>query len=101
MPASRARSRPPRVGGCGRNVTVPGTGQVRTGQVAARAAGPALDQPGPIALDEPAVCVQLAARAEVLDDVPVHGADVRAAGERVRVADREVHGAVDLLVEAD
>src|SRR5439155_5009952 len=63
--------------------------------------GRSLDRPGPVSLHEPAVGVQLAVGAQVLDDVPVDRAAVRPAGERVRVADREMDGAVDLLVERD
>src|SRR5581483_6466037 len=59
------------------------------------------DPPGAVLLDETAVDVDPAVRAQVLDDVPVDRARVRAARGGVRVADREMHGAVDLLVEPD
>src|SRR4051812_40382406 len=59
------------------------------------------DLPGAVLLDELAVGVQLTAGAQVFDDVPVDRARVRATRERVRVADGEMHGAVDLLVERD
>ena len=60
-----------------------------------------LDQPGAVALDELAVDGDLAARTEVFDHVPVDGALVLAARVGVARADREVHGAGDLLVEED
>src|SRR5215213_8539252 len=58
-----------------------------------------LDQPRPVALDDLAVQPELAPRAQVLDDVPVHGALVDSARDRVRTTEGEVDGAGDLLVE--
>ena len=60
-----------------------------------------VDQPGAVALHDFTVDAQLAAGAQVLDHVPVHGALVLAAGVRVARAHREVHRAGDLLVEED
>src|SRR5918997_6100504 len=54
-----------------------------------------------VLLNDLAVGRQAAAMPQVADHVPVDGALVRAAGLRVRAADREVHGAADLLVEQD
>ena len=54
-----------------------------------------------VLLDDLAVGAQPAARAEVADHVPVHGALVRPAGLRIGAAEREVDGAADLLVEQD
>src|SRR5437899_381590 len=58
-----------------------------------------LDEPAAALLDELAVELQLSALAQVLDDVPVELADVLAAYLRQAVPEREVDGAVDLLVE--
>src|SRR4029450_9994759 len=58
-----------------------------------------LNQPAAALLDDLAVELDPAAVSQVLDDVPVHLADVRAADLRQAVAEREVGGAVDLLVE--
>jgi hypothetical protein len=55
----------------------------------------------PVLLEDLAVRVQHAAGAEVADEVPVQGGDVRAAGLGVRPADGGVDGAADLLVEED
>src|SRR3954466_4446075 len=57
------------------------------------------ERPLAVALDELAVEVQLAAASEVLHDVPVDGAVVRAARDRVAPAEGEVDRAGDLLVE--
>src|SRR5439155_1851787 len=60
-----------------------------------------LELPASVLLHEHAVRVELPVAAKILDDVPVDAAHIRAAGGAVGVADREVDGAVDLLVEAD
>src|SRR5205823_6309682 len=57
------------------------------------------EQPFPVLLDDFAVAQELPARAQVLDHVPVDDALVLAAERREARADREVDGAVDLLVE--
>src|SRR5918999_1180232 len=59
------------------------------------------DQPASVLLHRLAVELEPAAGAQVLDDVPVHGAHIRAAEEREAVADGDVGGAVDLLVVGD
>ena len=56
------------------------------------------DEP-PVPLDGAAVEQQLAAAAQVADQVPVQRRDVGAAGLRVARAEREVDRAADLLVE--
>src|SRR5207253_6519215 len=61
--------------------------------------GSICEQPVAAPLDQLPVEVELASAADVLDDVPVDRADVRAAEEGEAVADGEVDGAVDLLVE--
>src|SRR5215210_166432 len=58
-----------------------------------------LELPGAVLLNALAVEPNLAAVPQLLDDVPVDGALVRAAEEREAGPDREVDGAVDLLVE--
>src|SRR5438046_6218859 len=78
-----------------RKVTVP-AGSPATRQVAQNAS----DAPDAGLLHELVVGVQPAAAPQVLDDVPVNGAHVLAAVDRVGAADREVDGAADLLVEA-
>src|SRR4051812_3278511 len=60
---------------------------------------PGSDEPSSGLLHDLAVELEPAAGAEVLDDVPVHLADVLAADLGEAVAEREVHGPVDLLVE--
>src|SRR5215210_6567184 len=60
---------------------------------------PTLELPGAVLLNALAVEPDLAAVPQLLDDVPVDGALVRAAEEREAGPDREVDGAVDLLVE--
>src|SRR5207237_6495565 len=60
---------------------------------------PASDQPLSGFLNDLAVQLEPAAAAEVLDDVPVELADVLAAHLRQAVPEREMDGAVDLLVE--
>src|SRR5207244_11407151 len=64
----------------------------------ARRARPS-DTPLAVLLDELAVDPELAPAAQVLDHVPVDGAPVAAAEVGEAGADREVDGAVDLLVE--
>src|SRR5215207_1064317 len=58
-----------------------------------------LKLPGAVLLNELAVEPDLAAVPQLLDDVPADGALIRAAEEREAGPDREVDGAVDLLVE--
>ena len=53
----------------------------------------------PVAVDELAVRVDLAALAQIADDVPVQRRPVQAAALRIGRAEREVDGAADLLVE--
>src|SRR5439155_17372332 len=57
------------------------------------------EHPLAVPLHDLAVEVQLPAAAQVLDDVPVDRAVVRPARDGVAAPEREVHGAVDLLVE--
>src|SRR5437764_555846 len=57
------------------------------------------DQPATVLLHDFAVAQELPARAQVLDHVPVDDALVLAAERREAGADREMHRAVDLLVE--
>src|SRR5213080_4839195 len=54
-----------------------------------------------VAVDELAVGVDLATRAQVADHVPVQRRAVRAAALRIGRPEREVHRAADLLVEED
>src|SRR5262245_43995785 len=58
-----------------------------------------LNQPAAALLDDLAVELDPAALPQVLDDVPVQLADVGASDLGQAVAEREVRGAVDLLVE--
>src|SRR6266446_208438 len=53
----------------------------------------------PVAIDELAVRIDLAAGAEVADQVPVERRAVEAARLRIRGSEREVHRPADLLVE--
>ena len=55
----------------------------------------------PSSQDRVAVGAQPPALAQIADQVPVHDRLVRAAGLRIRLAEREVDGAADLLVEQD
>src|SRR3954452_10232244 len=55
----------------------------------------------PVLLDRDPIGRQAAAFAQVADEIPVPSALVAPAGLRVRAAQREVHGAADLLVEED
>src|SRR3954464_13204698 len=57
------------------------------------------DEPAPGLLHDLAVELEPAVGAEVLDDVPVHLDNVLAAALREAVAERQVNGSVDLLVE--
>src|SRR5262245_25433826 len=59
----------------------------------------ALDRPGAVLLHDLAVEVDLSARAQVLDDVPVDVALVRPAELGQAVSEREVDRPVDLLIE--
>src|SRR2546430_16292215 len=59
----------------------------------------ALDQPFSALLHDLSIQFEPPALAQVLDDVPVHLADVLAADLGEAVAQRQVDGAVDLLVE--
>src|SRR3954469_20000246 len=58
-------------------------------------------QEPPVAIDELAVGVDLAAGAQVADQIPVERGAVEPSGLRIRRAEREVDGAADLLVEED
>src|SRR5690348_18070530 len=58
-------------------------------------------QEASVPVDELAVRVDLAARAEVADHVPVQRRAVRAAALGIRGAEREMHRPADLLVEED
>src|SRR4051794_8215705 len=59
------------------------------------------DREGPVLLDYLAVDLDLAAAAQVADEVRVHGALVDAARLGIAGADRHVDRAADLLVEED
>ena len=65
-------------------------GEPASGEVAEEAA---------VALDQRAVGVDLAAVAQIADEIPVQRALVGAAGDRVGGAERHVHRAADLLVQ--
>src|SRR3954451_11594460 len=59
----------------------------------------ALELPDAVLLHELALDVELAAAAQILDHVPMHGALVLPADHREAVAHRKVDRSLDLLVE--
>src|SRR5581483_8653051 len=105
--AARSGGRAPRAAaapaGCSGSAPASPAGRRASGPRSAartpRYGGRRSEPPLPVLLDELAVALDPAVGAQVLDHVPVERAHVRAADEGEPVADREVHGPVDLLVE--